>query len=159
MAAILSMHSHATAPAMLTAFDDQTQDLRWRTVNDNVMGGRSRGGFDVDDGVLIFAGSTITIVPPGFRTRRASERPLRLSYQSLKEKREQTPSKVESSKGRDSASPLTKDASESPLSLLFEFTRGSAAAIIEGMGSRQTKSRPSTISAKDPGPLPISNIT
>ena len=27
MAAILSMHSHATAPAMLTAFDDQTQDL------------------------------------------------------------------------------------------------------------------------------------
>ena len=60
MAAILSMHSHATAPAMLTAFDDQTQDLRWRTVNDNVMGGRSRGGFDVDDGVLIFAGSTNT---------------------------------------------------------------------------------------------------
>ena len=60
MAAILSMHSHATAPAMLTAFDDQTKDLRWRTVNDNVMGGRSRGGFDVDDGVLIFAGSTNT---------------------------------------------------------------------------------------------------
>ena len=54
------MHSHATAPAMLTAFDDQTQDLRWRTVNDNVMGGRSHGGFDVDDGVLIFAGSTNT---------------------------------------------------------------------------------------------------
>ena len=32
----------------------------WRTVNDNVMGGRSRGGFAVEQGVLVFSGSTNT---------------------------------------------------------------------------------------------------
>lgn len=34
--------------------------LDWRVVNDNVMGGRSRGRFDLRDGHLVFAGSTNT---------------------------------------------------------------------------------------------------
>jgi hypothetical protein len=33
---------------------------QWMTVNDNVMGGRSKGGFEVKKGKLIFAGSTNT---------------------------------------------------------------------------------------------------
>ena len=47
-------------PAVLTAFDDETPDLDWRVVNDNVMGGRSQGGFRIVDGVLVFSGSTNT---------------------------------------------------------------------------------------------------
>lgn len=45
---------------MLTDFTAATTDLRWYVQNDNVMGGRSEGGFDVADGNLIFAGSTNT---------------------------------------------------------------------------------------------------
>jgi NADH dehydrogenase [ubiquinone] 1 alpha subcomplex assembly factor 1 len=33
---------------------------KWKTVNDNVMGGRSKGGFNFDQGRLIFSGSTNT---------------------------------------------------------------------------------------------------
>jgi NADH dehydrogenase [ubiquinone] 1 alpha subcomplex assembly factor 1 len=33
---------------------------RWMTVNDNVMGGKSKGGFAVKEGKLIFSGSTNT---------------------------------------------------------------------------------------------------
>jgi len=33
---------------------------RWVVVNDNVMGGRSKGGFEFEDGRLIFSGSTNT---------------------------------------------------------------------------------------------------
>lgn len=43
----------------LTDFDPAS-DLRWQTVNDGVMGGRSDGGFTVSDGVLRFAGVTNT---------------------------------------------------------------------------------------------------
>ena len=35
-------------------------NLQWIVVNDNVMGGRSNGGFDIDGGELRFAGSTNT---------------------------------------------------------------------------------------------------
>ena len=35
-------------------------DLEWIVVNDNVMGGRSEGGFETDNGELGFAGSTNT---------------------------------------------------------------------------------------------------
>lgn len=44
----------------LTDFDSAPGDIRWRTVNDTVMGGRSRGGFRIDDGTLQFRGSTNT---------------------------------------------------------------------------------------------------
>ena len=36
------------------------EDLQWFVVNDNVMGGRSNGGFTIEDGALIFAGATNT---------------------------------------------------------------------------------------------------
>lgn len=44
----------------LTDFTAATADLGWYVVNDNVMGGRSEGGFRVGDGELRFAGSTNT---------------------------------------------------------------------------------------------------
>ena len=45
---------------LLTAFDENSPDLGWQTVNDNVMGGRSVGGFRVEEGVLLFSGATNT---------------------------------------------------------------------------------------------------
>ncbi|MEJ2138767.1 MAG: CIA30 family protein [Gammaproteobacteria bacterium] len=46
---------------MLTDFTADTPDLRWYVQNDNVMGGRSQGGFEIAaEGQLIFAGSTNT---------------------------------------------------------------------------------------------------
>jgi len=45
---------------MLTAFDDQTPDLGWRTINDTVMGGRSRGGYRIEEDTLKFRGRTNT---------------------------------------------------------------------------------------------------
>jgi NADH dehydrogenase [ubiquinone] 1 alpha subcomplex assembly factor 1 len=45
----------------------------WRTVNDNIMGGRSEGGGEIRDGVMIFSGSTNTN-GGGFSSIRAQER-------------------------------------------------------------------------------------
>ena len=45
---------------VLTDFSADTPDLRWYVQNDNVMGGRSQGGFDIRPGELVFAGSTNT---------------------------------------------------------------------------------------------------
>ncbi len=45
--------AHAQSPIELA-------DLQWFVVNDNVMGGRSRGGFESEDGDLRFAGITNT---------------------------------------------------------------------------------------------------
>ncbi len=45
---------------LLTDFTTGTADFGWFVVNDNVMGGRSDGGFDMDDGRLYFAGRTNT---------------------------------------------------------------------------------------------------
>ena len=45
---------------MFTDFTPDTPDLEWYVQNDNVMGGRSKGGFEVTSGQLIFAGSTNT---------------------------------------------------------------------------------------------------
>ncbi|MEO1575984.1 MAG: CIA30 family protein [Pseudomonadota bacterium] len=44
----------------LESFESPSGAFAWRVVNDNVMGGRSRGGYDVVDGTLLFAGSTNT---------------------------------------------------------------------------------------------------
>ncbi|MHC4941042.1 MAG: CIA30 family protein [Planctomycetota bacterium] len=44
--------------SLLTDFE--AGGFRWYPVNDDVMGGRSRGGFEVEDGVLVFAGSLNT---------------------------------------------------------------------------------------------------
>ncbi|MEL7538715.1 MAG: CIA30 family protein [Pseudomonadota bacterium] len=45
---------------LITDFTAASADLGWRVVNDNVMGGRSDGGFDVVDDELRFAGITNT---------------------------------------------------------------------------------------------------
>ena len=45
---------------VLTTFDSPGSDLDWRVVNDNVMGGRSVGGFEIAGGVLVFSGATNT---------------------------------------------------------------------------------------------------
>ena len=46
--------------SLLTQFDDLPGDLQWNVVNDNVMGGRSRGGYTIQDGILRFTGATNT---------------------------------------------------------------------------------------------------
>jgi hypothetical protein len=50
----------ADGSLLITDFTSASADLGWYVVNDNVMGGRSDGGFDVSDGELRFAGQTNT---------------------------------------------------------------------------------------------------
>ncbi len=46
---------------LITDFTSASPDLGWYVQNDNVMGGRSEGGFEIEEqGKLIFAGSTNT---------------------------------------------------------------------------------------------------
>ncbi len=45
---------------MLTDFTSSSADLGWYVVNDNVMGGRSEGDFEQEQGALIFTGRTNT---------------------------------------------------------------------------------------------------
>ncbi len=51
--------AQASADTTVTAFDAETA-LDWYVVNDNVMGGRSGGGFEIRDGRLLFSGSLNT---------------------------------------------------------------------------------------------------
>ena len=44
----------------LTSFNADSPDFGWYVQNDNVMGGRSEGGFDISSGELIFTGNTNT---------------------------------------------------------------------------------------------------
>ena len=44
----------------LTDFNAESTDFGWYVQNDNVMGGRSEGGFDISSGELIFSGNTNT---------------------------------------------------------------------------------------------------
>lgn len=44
----------------LTSFNADSFDFGWYVQNDNVMGGRSEGGFDISSGELIFSGNTNT---------------------------------------------------------------------------------------------------
>ena len=45
---------------LVTDFTADSADLGWYVVNDNVMGGRSVGGFDLEDATLVFTGRTNT---------------------------------------------------------------------------------------------------
>lgn len=77
-AAVLALAAEAE-DAPVKPLDTNAVDLPWRTVNDNVMGGRSRGGATKLDGRLLFAGSTNTN-GGGFSSIRAElDRPLDLS--------------------------------------------------------------------------------
>ncbi len=67
-AALLTTLSGAAAAAdaptpdslLLTDFTPATPDLNWFIQNDNVMGGRSQGDFELAPGEMIFTGSTNT---------------------------------------------------------------------------------------------------
>ena len=63
---------------LVTDFTADSADLGWYVVNDNVMGGRSDGGFDVDEATLVFAGRTNTR-GGGFSSIRTSQLQLDLS--------------------------------------------------------------------------------
>ncbi len=63
---------------LVTDFTADSPDLGWYVVNDNVMGGRSEGGFSIEDGELYFAGSTNTR-GGGFSSIRTGELALDLS--------------------------------------------------------------------------------
>ena len=52
--------SHPKGDLILTDFTSISTDLGWYIVNDNVMGGRSEGDFEVAQGELSFTGRTNT---------------------------------------------------------------------------------------------------
>ena len=52
--------SHPNEELLLTDFTSNSSDLGWYVVNDNVMGGRSDGDFEQDQGELSFTGHTNT---------------------------------------------------------------------------------------------------
>ncbi|MGB0714553.1 MAG: CIA30 family protein [Phycisphaerae bacterium] len=54
------MATQRRSARLIADFSDAGVSSRWVTVNDNVMGGRSRGGFSFSDDKLIFSGSTNT---------------------------------------------------------------------------------------------------
>lgn len=56
----MSSHQSELNCRLLTDFTDEESNRRWITVNDNVMGGRSEGGFQIEDGTLFFTGNINT---------------------------------------------------------------------------------------------------
>lgn len=56
----IAQPSRDKATLVITDFTNASPDLGWRVVNDNVMGGRSDGGFRITDGELYFTGRTNT---------------------------------------------------------------------------------------------------
>ena len=63
---------------LLTDFTADSDDLGWYVVNDNVMGGRSEGDFELEQATLVFAGRTNTN-GGGFSSIRTQPAPLDLS--------------------------------------------------------------------------------
>ena len=56
MTALFSTAS-ADPPKQITDFSREPGSLEWFVINDDVMGGRSSGEFELDDGNLMFTGS------------------------------------------------------------------------------------------------------
>ena len=56
----LSLSMNADAKLLFEVLDDGPVGLDWRVVNDNVMGGRSRGRFEISEEFLNFFGTTNT---------------------------------------------------------------------------------------------------
>jgi len=63
---------------LLTDFTADSPALDWYVVDDNVMGGRSRGDFEIEPGALHFSGRTVTR-GGGFSSIRTETGPLDLS--------------------------------------------------------------------------------
>ena len=56
----LFVSMNASANLLFEVLDDGPVGLEWRIVNDNVMGGRSRGDFEISEESLSFFGATNT---------------------------------------------------------------------------------------------------
>jgi len=63
-----------TSMTPLISFQSPEEARAWRTVNDNVMGGRSEGGSIIEDGQLVFAG-VVNTDGGGFSSVRRSMQP------------------------------------------------------------------------------------
>ena len=71
----------ASDETLLTDFTTESADLGWYVLNDNVMGGRSEGGFRLDAGDLSFTGRTNTN-GGGFSSIRTGDLQMDLSAQT-----------------------------------------------------------------------------
>jgi transforming growth factor-beta-induced protein len=79
LAALLSSTARAEAEEKTLTRFDGTDGLRWQTVNDDVMGGRSRGGFELtSEKTLRFSGETSLQNNGGFSSIRTRRQPLEL---------------------------------------------------------------------------------
>jgi NADH dehydrogenase [ubiquinone] 1 alpha subcomplex assembly factor 1 len=65
----------------LIDFQDPGESSRWRAINDNVMGGISRGGMRVENGVGVFSGETSLANNGGFASVRRDPEAFDLSAQ------------------------------------------------------------------------------
>ena len=74
----LLLSSMSASATVITEFLNNDNDLQWRVVNDNVMGGRSLGDFVVQDEILRFTGATNTR-GGGFSSIRSVSRTLGIS--------------------------------------------------------------------------------
>ena len=73
-----------SAGLLITDFTTSGPDVDWFVVNDNVMGGRSDGGFEITEGELSFSGRTNTR-GGGFSSIRSQRLGLDLSdYDSIR---------------------------------------------------------------------------
>lgn len=52
--------SDLSSKILVFSFEEENIEKKWMVVNDNVMGGRSKGGFEFKNEKLIFSGSTNT---------------------------------------------------------------------------------------------------
>ena len=57
---LFASESDSLGTLPLTSFSDNNNEFGWYVQNDNVMGGRSEGDFNISSGQLIFAGNTNT---------------------------------------------------------------------------------------------------
>lgn len=71
----------ATGGTVITSFDSAEDVKSWRAVNDNVMGGISKGGPAYENGRLVFAGETRLENNGGFSSLRTRGLPIDLSGQ------------------------------------------------------------------------------
>jgi NADH dehydrogenase [ubiquinone] 1 alpha subcomplex assembly factor 1 len=55
-----AVDTESAATRTLADYPTEQSELYWYVVNDNVMGGRSQGGFRIEQGELLFGGSTNT---------------------------------------------------------------------------------------------------
>lgn len=72
---------HSNGDVVITDFTAKSADLGWYVVNDNVMGGRSKGDFEQRHGELSFTGNTNT-KGGGFSSIRTNPMELNLSKHS-----------------------------------------------------------------------------